>query len=42
MAQSAGDAEYTENKQSGYEAFVILELWGTRSDPSLPSLSGSL
>ncbi len=29
-------------KQSDYEVPIILELWGMRSTPSLPSLQGSL
>ena len=52
FAQSAGAVEYTDcfsvewprydTKQSDGEVPVMLELWGMRSTPLLPSLSGSL
>ena len=52
IAQSAGAAEYTDcisaecpdnnAKQSNGEAPVMLELWGVRSTPLLPSLPGPL
>ena len=31
-----------DTKQSDAEALVMLELWGPRSTPSLPSLPGTL
>ena len=53
FAQSAGAVEYTictppnecpgyDIKQSDGEVLVMLELWGMRSTPSLPSLPGPL
>ena len=50
IAQSAGALEYNVShptpgfdiKQSDGEAPVMLELWGMRSTPSLPSLPGLL
>ena len=49
IAQSAGAVEYThcfsagyDTKQSDGEVPVMLELWGMRSTPSLPSLQGPL
>ena len=50
LTQSAGAVEYTDsNKCSGYDAKqsdievqVVLELWGMRSNPLLPSLPGPL
>ena len=49
LAQSAGAVEYTDppsecprydTKQSDGEVPAVLELWGIRSTPSLPSLPG--
>ena len=53
LAQSAGAVEYSncfsaeecsgyDTKQSDGDVPVILELWGMRSTPSLPSLPGPL
>ena len=48
FAQSAGAVEYTnkclgyDTKQSDGEVPVMLELWGMRSTPLLPSLPGQL
>ena len=53
MTQSAGAAENTDSisakecprydsKQSDSEASVMLELWGMRTIPSLPSLPGPI
>ena len=52
FAQSAGAVEYTDctsnecpgydTKQSNGEVPAVLELWGMRSTPSLPSLPGPL
>ena len=50
IAQSAGTVEYTDpnecpgydTKQSDGEVPVVLELWGMRITPSLPSLPGPL
>ena len=51
IAQSAGAVEYTDlpnecpgydTKQSDGEVSAVLELWGMRSTPSLPSLPGPL
>ena len=47
LAQSAGAVEYTDcpgydTKQSDGEVPAVLELWGMRSTPSLPSLPGPL
>ena len=51
VAQSAGAVEYTDcpkecpgydTKQSDGEVPAVLELWGMRSTPSLPSLPGPL
>ena len=47
FAQSAGTVEYNEcpgydTRQSDGEVPVMLELWGMRSTPLLPSLPGSL
>ena len=43
IAQSAGAIEYTDYTKLSYgEVPVMLELWGMRSSPSLPSLPGPL
>ena len=48
VAQSAGAVEYTDcfsgydTKQSNGEVPAMLELWGMRSTPLLPSLPGPL
>ena len=51
IAQSAGAVEYTDSpnecpgydtKKSDGEVPAMLELWGMRSTPSLPSLPGPL
>ena len=52
FAPSAGAVEYTDpppdecpgynTKQSDAEVPAVLELWGMRSTPSLPSLPGPL
>ena len=54
LAQSAGDVEYTDcktppnecpgydTKQSDGDVPPVLEIWGMRSTPSLPSLPGPL
>ena len=52
IAQSAGAVEYTDppsqqvswydTKQSDSEVLAMLELWGMRNTPSLPSLPGPL